>query len=108
GRAEARSWPQSSNYRTSVTSNQDTVMQRFNLSEWAITHRALVLFMIILISAAGVFSYLNLGRAEDPSFTIKVMIVQVAWPGATATEMQAQVADKVEKKLQELPFLDRV
>ena len=83
-------------------------MQRFNLSEWAITHRALVLFMIILISAAGAFSYLNLGRAEDPSFTIKVMIVQVAWPGATATEMQAQVADKVEKKLQELPYLDRV
>src|SRR3954447_6869592 len=83
-------------------------MQRFNLSEWAITHRALVLFMIILIGAAGVFSYLNLGRAEDPSFTIKVMIVQVAWPGATATEMQAQVADKVEKKLQELSYLDRV
>src|ERR1043165_6621681 len=83
-------------------------MQRFNLSEWAITHRALVLFMIILIGAAGVFSYLNLGRAEDPSFTIKVMIVQAAWPGATAAEMQAQVADKVEKKLQELPYLDRV
>jgi multidrug efflux pump len=83
-------------------------VQRFNLSEWAITHRALVLFMIILIGAAGVFSYLNLGRAEDPSFTIKVMIVQVAWPGATATEMQAQVADKVEKKLQELSYLDRV
>jgi len=83
-------------------------MQRLNLSEWAITHRALVLFMIILIGAAGVFSYLNLGRAEDPSFTIKVMIVQVAWPGATASEMQAQVADKIEKKLQELPYLDRV
>ena len=83
-------------------------MQRLNLSEWAITHRALVLFMIILIGAAGVFSYFNLGRAEDPSFTIKVMIVQVAWPGATASEMQAQVADKVEKKLQELPYLDRV
>ena len=83
-------------------------MKRLNLSEWAITHRALVLFMIILLGAAGVYSYFNLGRAEDPSFTIKVMVVNVSWPGATATEMQAQVADKIEKKLQELPFLDRV
>src|SRR6266446_6755954 len=83
-------------------------MHRFNLSEWAITHKPLVLFMILLLGAAGIFSYLNLGRAEDPSFTIKTMVVHVAWPGATATEMQAQVADKIEKKLQELPFLDRV
>jgi multidrug efflux pump len=83
-------------------------MKRLNLSEWAITHRPLVLFMIILLGGAGLFSYFNLGRAEDPSFTIKVMVVNVGWPGATATEMQAQVADKVEKKLQELPFLDRV
>lgn len=83
-------------------------MKSLNLSEWAITHRPLVLFMILLLSAAGIFSYMNLGRAEDPNFTIKVMVVNVAWPGATATEMQAQVADKIEKKLQELPFLDRV
>ena len=83
-------------------------MQRLNLSEWAITHRALVLFMILLLSAAGTYSYFNLGRAEDPSFTIKVMVVNVQWPGATATEMQTQVADKIEKKLQELPYLDRV
>src|SRR5216683_176066 len=83
-------------------------MPRFNLSEWAITHRALVLFMILVLGAAGAYSYLNLGRAEDPSFTIKSMIVNVSWPGATATEMQTQVADKVEKKLQELPWLDRV
>jgi multidrug efflux pump len=83
-------------------------MKRFNLSEWAITHQALVLFMILLLGAAGVYSYLKLGRAEDPSFTIKTMIVQVAWPGATATEMQEQVADKIEKKLQTLPYLDRI
>jgi multidrug efflux pump len=83
-------------------------MQRFNLSAWAITHRPLVLFMILLLGVAGAYSYLNLGRAEDPSFTIKTMVVNVAWPGATATEMQAQVADKIEKKLQELPYLDRV
>ena len=83
-------------------------MKRFNLSEWAITHQALVLFTILLLAAAGAYSYLNLGRAEDPSFTIKVMVVNVAWPGATASEMQSQVADKIEKKLQELPYLDRV
>ncbi len=83
-------------------------MKRFNLSEWAITHRALVLFMILLISAAGLFSYFKLGRAEDPSFTIKVMNIQVGWPGATAAELQTQVVDKIEKKLQELPYLDRV
>src|SRR5215468_3276916 len=83
-------------------------MKRFNLSEWSITHRALVLFMIILLGAAGVYSYLNLGRAEDPNFTIKVMVIGVAWPGATADEVQTQVTDKIEKKLQELPYLDRV
>jgi multidrug efflux pump len=83
-------------------------MSRFNLSEWAITHRQLVLFMILILGAAGAYSYLNLGRAEDPSFTIKNMVVNVAWPGATASEMQTQVADRIEKKLQELPWLDRV
>jgi multidrug efflux pump len=83
-------------------------MPRINLSEWAITHQALVLFAILLLGAAGVYSYLNLGRAEDPSFTIKTMVINVAWPGATATEMETQVADKIEKKLQELPYLDRV
>ena len=83
-------------------------MKRFNLSEWAITHQSLVLFMILLLGAAGAYSYFNLGRAEDPSFTIKTMIVNVSWPGATAAEMQTQVADKIEKKLQNLPYLDRV
>src|ERR1700736_7006114 len=83
-------------------------MRRFNLSEWAITHQPLVLFMILLLGAAGAYSYFNLGRAEDPSFTIKTMVVNVSWPGATASEMQTQVVDKIEKKLQELPFLDRV
>src|SRR6516225_1461499 len=83
-------------------------MQRFNLSQWAITHRPLVLFMIVLLGAAGIYSYLKLGRGEDPSFTIKTMVVHVGWPGANATELQAQVVDKIEKKLQELPYLDRI
>ena len=83
-------------------------MRRFNLSQWAITHQALVLFMLLILAAAGGYSYFSLGRAEDPNFTIKTMVVNVAWPGATATEMQTQVADKIEKKIQELPYLDRV
>jgi multidrug efflux pump len=83
-------------------------MQRFNLSAWAIAHQPLVLFMILVLAGAGVYSYLNLGRAEDPSFTIKTMVVNAAWPGATAAEMEEQVADPIEKKLQELPYLDRI
>ena len=59
-------------------------MRHFNLSDWAITHRALVLFMILVLAAAGAYSYFSLGRAEDPSFTIKTMVVNVGWPGATA------------------------
>jgi multidrug efflux pump len=83
-------------------------VKRFNLSEWAITHQALVLFLILLLGAAGAYSYVNLGRAEDPSFTIKTMFINVAWPGATVNDMQLQVADVIEKKLQELPYLDHV
>ncbi|MEP9375578.1 efflux RND transporter permease subunit [Aquabacter sp. CN5-332] len=80
----------------------------FNLSDWAIRHRALTLFAILLLAASGAYAYVNLGRAEDPSFTIKVMVVSAAWPGATADEMQEQVADPIEKKLQALGHLDRV
>ena len=83
-------------------------MKRFNLSAWAVAHPALVLFLIIAIGCAGFFSYLRLGRAEDPSFTIKVVVVSAIWPGATAKEMQEQVADPIEKKLQELPHFDKV
>jgi multidrug efflux pump len=83
-------------------------MRRFNLSEWAVHHQALVLFLIIAIGVAGFFSYERLGRAEDPSFTIKVAVVTAFWPGATAQEMQEQVADPIEKKLQELPYFDKV
>ncbi|MCC7272961.1 MAG: efflux RND transporter permease subunit [Alphaproteobacteria bacterium] len=83
-------------------------MARFNLSAWAIAHRALVLYLMLVIALGGAFAYVRLGRAEDPSFTIKVMVVSVEWPGATAEEMRAQVTDRIEKKLQELPWLDRV
>ncbi len=82
-------------------------MKRFNLSHWAVTHQALVLFLIIAITIGGVFSYKKLGRAEDPNFTIKVAVITVIWPGATALEMQNQVTDKIEKKLQELPYFHK-
>ena len=83
-------------------------MRRFNLSAWAVAHPALMLFLIAAFGLAGAFSYERLGRAEDPSFTIKVVIIGAIWPGATAGEMQAQVADPIEKKLQELPYFDKV
>jgi multidrug efflux pump len=83
-------------------------MKRFNLSAWAVGHPALVLFLIIALGAAGFFSYQGLGRAEDPFFTVKVVNVSAMWPGATAAEMQTQVADPIEKKLQELPYFEKV
>jgi multidrug efflux pump len=83
-------------------------MGRFNLSAWAVQHPPLVLFLILMLAAAGTFSYLKLGRAEDPNFTIKVAVVTTIWPGATAQEMQDQVADPIEKKLQELPYFNEV
>src|SRR5262245_11371773 len=83
-------------------------MRRFNLSAWAVAHPALMMFLIAMFGLAGLLSYRSLGRAEDPSFTIKVAVVTAMWPGATATDMQSQVADPIEKKLQELPYFDKV
>jgi multidrug efflux pump subunit AcrB len=83
-------------------------MGKFNLSAWAVSHPALILFLIIATSLAGAWSYMSLGRAEDPSFTIKTMVVQVAWPGSTADDVQRLVAEPLEKRLQELPQLDFV
>jgi multidrug efflux pump len=83
-------------------------MKRFNLSAWAVSHPALVLFLVVVLGVAGFFSYQKLGRAEDPFFTVKVVNVSAIWPGATASEMQTQVADPIEKKLQELPYFEKV
>ena len=83
-------------------------MSRFNVSAWAVAHPALILFLIVMLGTAGLFSYRSLGRGEDPSFTIKLVVVTAMWPGATAGEMQTQVADPIEKKMQELPFIDKV
>ncbi len=80
---------------------------RFNLSALAVRERAVTLFLICLISLAGLISFFKLGRAEDPAFTVKVMTIITAWPGATAQEMQDQVAEKIEKRMQELRWYDR-
>ncbi|MGE4477108.1 MAG: efflux RND transporter permease subunit [Stutzerimonas sp.] len=80
---------------------------RFNLSALAVRERSVTLFLVCLISLAGLVAFFKLGRAEDPAFTIKVMTIVTAWPGATAQEMQDQVAEKIEKRLQELRWYDR-
>ncbi len=78
----------------------------FNLSEWALRHRSIAIYLMILAVGAGVFSYLKLGRNEDPSFVIKTMVVQAAWPGATIDETLNQVTERLERTLQETPKLD--
>ncbi|OCJ22876.1 ACR family transporter [Agrobacterium sp. B133/95] len=81
-------------------------MKTFNLSDWALEHRSMVWYFMIVFILAGVFSYMGLGREEDPSFTIKTMVIQAQWPGASAEEVTKQVTDRVEKKLEELESLD--
>ncbi len=79
---------------------------RMNLSAWALQHRALTLFAMLAVAAAGIWAYLSLGRAEDPPFTIKQMVIMTDWPGASADEMMREVTDRIERKLEELPYLD--
>ena len=81
-------------------------MRSFNLSDWALKHRSLVWYFMIAFMVAGLFAYLQLGRQEDPDFTIKTMVIQAQWPGASAEEVTRQVTDRIEKKLEELESLD--
>ena len=83
-------------------------MKNFNLSTWALTHSSLVAFLMLALAIGGVMSYRHLGRAEDPAFTMRIMVVRTYWPGATAREVDQQVTDRIEKKLQELPLLDNL
>jgi len=76
----------------------------FNLSEWALTHRAMVLFLIVVCAAMGALAYTRLGQSEDPPFTFKVMVIRTDWPGAAARDVEQQVTDRIERKLQELPL----
>src|SRR6201982_2946426 len=81
-------------------------MKSFNLSDWWREHRSLVWYFMIAFMVAGLFSYLQLGRQEDPDFTIKTMVIQAQWPGASPEEITAELTDRIEKKLEELESLD--
>ena len=83
-----------------------STVSRLNLSVWAMRHRAVTLFAMVALAAAGFWAYLVIGRAEDPPFTIRQMVIVTNWPGASAPEMMREVTDRIERKLQELPYLD--
>ncbi len=83
-------------------------MSRFNISEWGLRHQSLVLYFLVILTAIGLWSYMQLGQSEDPPFTFKVMVVRTEWPGASAAEVAEQVTDKIEKKLQEIAQADEV
>jgi multidrug efflux pump len=83
-------------------------MKNFNLTAWALKHQALVLYALIALLITGAFSYNQLPQKEDPDFTFKVLTIKLLWPGASAREIEQQVTDRVERKLQETPWLDNV
>lgn len=91
-----------------VTKDDGHSATAFNLSRWAIEHASFTRFLLVLLLAAGAYALLNMGQKEDPEFTFRVMIVQVVWPGSSVEEMQEQVVDKIERKLQEVPGLDHL
>ena len=83
-------------------------MKSFNLSEWALNHRAVVLFLIIAIMLGGVLGFNKLGQLEDPNFSVPSMTVMVVWPGATAQQVQDEVLNRMEKKFEQLDHFDKV
>jgi multidrug efflux pump len=91
----------------SLESNQtDAMSSKFNLSDWALKHQTLVLYFMLMLVVSGLFAFTKLGQSEDPPFTFKVMLIRTAWPGASALEVEQQVTDKIEEKLQEIPSID--
>ncbi|RQR45328.1 AcrB/AcrD/AcrF family protein [Burkholderia sp. Bp9140] len=79
---------------------------RFNLSAWALRHQALVVYLIVLATLAGILAYTRLAQSEDPPFTFRVMVIRTFWPGASARQVQEQVTDRIGRKLQETPAID--
>ncbi|GAA4330825.1 efflux RND transporter permease subunit [Pigmentiphaga soli] len=79
---------------------------RFNLSAWALRHRALVTFLVAMATVFGILAYRDLAQSEDPPFTFRVMVVQTEWPGASARQVQEQITDRLARKLQEMPAID--
>lgn len=91
---------------TNKASPSSEIASGFNLSTWALKNQVLVLYFMLMFTLAGMFAYTQLGQSEDPPFTFKVMLVHTTWPGASATEVEQQITDKLEKKIQEVPHLD--
>jgi len=85
---------------------RETSKSHFNLSDWALKHQTLVLYFMLTLMISGLLAYTKLGQSEDPPFTFKVMLVHTTWPGASAVEVEQQITDKLEKKLQEVPNID--
>ncbi len=83
-------------------------MKSFNLTEWALKHRAIVLFLILVIGGGGLYSFTRLGQLEDPTFSVPSMTVMVVWPGATAQQVQDEVLNRMEKKFEQLDHFDKV
>jgi multidrug efflux pump len=83
-------------------------MKGFNLSRWALDNIALTRYLIVVLLLGGVFGYQKLGQDEDPPFTFRIMVVSARWPGATAVQMAQQVTDKLEAKLQETPYINKI
>ncbi|MBL8297237.1 MAG: efflux RND transporter permease subunit [Rhodanobacteraceae bacterium] len=81
-------------------------MSQFNLSEWALKNQSIVRYFIVVLALVGILSYRSLGQSEDPPFTFKAMVIHTTWPGATAAEINEQITERIEKKLQELPDLE--
>lgn len=86
-------------------SHDSSTSTGFNLSTWALKNQVIVLYFMLMLTLAGIFSYTQLGQSEDPPFTFKVMLIRTTWPGASALEVEQQLTDKIEKKIQEVPHL---
>ena len=83
-------------------------MKQTNWAEWSIRHRQLVYFFAVLVFISGIYSWFAMGRSEDPSFTVRTMVVSTAWPGATAREVEEHITDKLEKQIQNVPQIDKL
>jgi multidrug efflux pump len=88
--------------------DQGSWIARMNLSQWALDHQAFTRYLMIVLMLLGVAAYFQLGQDEDPPFTFRAMVVRAYWPGATAQQMSEQVADRLEKTLQEVPYADKI
>jgi multidrug efflux pump len=96
------------NHQENAGDEKASWVSRFNLSQWALDHQAFTRYLMIVLMLLGIGAYFQLGQDEDPPFTFRAMVVRAQWPGATAQQMAEQVADRLEKTLQEVPYADKI